>query len=147
MYSKYAYAHFIEGISETDQNKNGELVQFNYPIYAGETNLMSAEEYERFEKDFPGRVEGGIIKQENLVNMINLLYSQLKEEITALPELDDYTRSRFENLRNGFERNGVLTPDHNTESSVNDLANKFFILQEQVRKIQRANAVKIEYHK
>ena len=90
MNSKYAYVHFIKGISETDVTKNGELVQFNYPIYAGETNLMSVAEYERFEKDFPDCIKGGVIKQDNLMNVINLLYSQLKEEIVALPELDDY---------------------------------------------------------
>ena len=147
MNSKYAYVHFIKGISETDVTKNGELVQFNYPIYAGETNLMSVAEYERFEKDFPDCIKGGVIKQDNLMNVINLRYSQLKEEIVALPELDDYARSRFEYLKNEFERDGVLKPDHNTESSIDDLANKFFILQEQVRKNQRENVVKSNYHR
>lgn len=146
MDSKYAYAHFIEGISETDENKNGELVQFNYPIYAGETNLMSVAEYQRFEKDFPDRIKGGIIKKDNLMNMINLLYSQLKEEIASLPELDSYAESRFENVQQ-FERDGVLKPDHEKETSIDDLVNKYFILQEQVRKAQRANVNKTGFHR
>ena len=146
MDSKYAYAHFIEGISETDENKNGELVQFNYPIYAGETNLMSVVEYQRFEKDFPDRIKGGIIKKDNLMSVINLLYSQLKEEIASLPELDSYAKSRLENVQQ-FEINGVLKPDHETETSINDLVNKYFILQEQVRKAQRANVNKTGFHR
>ena len=146
MDSKYAYAHFLEGISETDETKNGELAQFNYPIYAGETNLMSVIEYQRFEKDFPDRIKGGVIKQDNLMNMINLLYSRLKEELASLPELDDYTRSKFANIQE-FERDGILKPDHETEDSINDLANKYFVLQEQVRKVQRASVNKTSFHK
>lgn len=146
MDSKYAYAHFLEGIGETDETKDGKLVQLNYPIYAGETNLMSVSVYQRFEKDFPDRIKGGVIKQENLMNMINLLYSQLKEEIALLPELDDYARSKFANVQE-FERDGVLKPDHETVSSIDDLANKYFVLQEQVRKAQRANVNKTNFHR
>ena len=146
MDSKYAYAHFIEGISETDENTKGELVQFNYPIYAGETNLMSVADYQRFEKEFPDRVQGGVIKNDNLMNMINLLYSQLKAEIASLPELDSYAQSIFQNIQQ-FERDGVLKPDHETEISIDDLANKYFILQEQVRKAQRAKINKTGCHR
>lgn len=133
--SDYAWAHFFEGIAETDETSNGIIVQLNYHIRAGETNLMSVATYRRLVDDFPDRLEGGTIKQENLVNMVNLLYDRLKEEISVLP-LDGYTASRLENVRQ-FEVNGVLRPDHETVSSVEDLANKFFILQEQIRRLQR----------
>lgn len=136
--SNYAWVHFFEGIAETDKTSNGIIVQLNYPIRAGETNLMSVATYRRLVNDFPDRLEGGTIKQENLVNMVNLLYDRLKEEILVL-SLDGYAASRLENLRR-FEVNGVLRPDHETVSSVEDLANKFFILQERIRRLQRAAA-------
>ena len=147
MNSKYAYAHFIEGINSTDQTKDGELVQFNYPIYAGETRLMSVGEYEMLQRDFPNRIKGGVIKQNNLIYVINELYSQLKKEIDTLTELDDYTRSRFEYLKNEYERDGVLKPDSETETSINDLANKFFVLQEQVRKNRRQDMDRSNHHR
>lgn len=136
MDSKFAFLSFLEGISKTDETSEGKLVQLNYSIRAGETNLMGVASYQRLVNDFPNRVKGGIIRQENLVNMVNLLYSRLKEEASALP-LDSYTASRLENLRQ-FEVDGVLKPDHETASSAEDLANKFFIAQEQIRKIQRS---------
>ena len=146
MDSRYAYVHFFEGINESDVNKNGEIVLLNEPIYAGETDIMSVEQYQRFKKDFPDRIKGGIIKKDNVMSVINLLYSQVKEEIASLPELDSYAKSRLENVQQ-FEINGVLKPDHETETSINDLVNKYFILQEQVRKAQRANVNKTGFHR
>ena len=146
MDSKYAYVNFLKGISETDTTKDGKLVQFNYPIYEGETNLMSVSEFKMFERDFPDRIKGNIIKQDHLMSIINLLYDQLKKDVVLLPEIDNYTKSRFEVLKD-FERGGVLKPDHETESSINDLANKVFILQEQVRKNQRENIAKNSHHR
>lgn len=147
MDSKYAYIHFIEGIGSTDQTKDGKLVQLNYPIQEGETNLVSIQEYKMFEKDFPDRIKGDIIKQDNLMNVLNLIWAQLKKEIESLSEIDDYTKSKFNNIKNGFEIDGLLKPDHQTDSSINDLANKIFILQEQVRAIQRKNMSKTSFHR
>ena len=143
--SRYAYAHFSKGIDEVE-TINGELVQLNYPIFEGETNLMSAEQFRVLQQNFSDRISGEIIKQENLINMINLLYEQLKKDIETLPEIDDYTKSRFEYLKR-FEVNNALKPDNATESSINDLANKFFILQEQVRKVQREISNKNKHHR
>ncbi len=136
MDSKYAYVHYLAGIDSVDQNVRGELVQSNYATPAGQTDLVSVAVLQRLLQDFPDRIKGAVIKQDNLMNMLNLLYSQLKDEINSLPEVDDYTMSRLANVQQ-FEIGGVLRPDHDTEASINDLANKVFNLQEQVRKAQR----------
>ncbi len=136
MDSKYAYVHYLAGIDSVDQNVRGELVQSNYATPAGQTDLVSVAVLQRLLQDFPDRIKGAVIKQDNLMNMLNLLYSQLKDEINSLPEVDDYTMSRLANVQQ-FESGGVLRPDHDTEASINDLANKVFNLQEQVRKAQR----------
>ncbi len=69
--SRYAYAHFNKGIDEVE-TINGELVQLNYPIFEGETNLMSAEQFRVLQQNFSDRISGEIIKQENLINMIGV---------------------------------------------------------------------------
>ena len=137
MDSSYAYVYFVKGISETDETKDGKLVQLNYPFYSGETRLVGASTYRRLKEDFPDRLKGGIVQQENLLYVVNEVYHRLKKEIVTLPELDRYTTSRFENVRQ-FVVGGLLKPDHETESSVNDLTSKVFILQEQVRRLERA---------
>lgn len=146
MDSKYAFIHFIDGINETDETKNGVPVHLNYPIHGGETNLMRVAEYNKFMQDFPERIKGNIIKQENLINVVNFLYEQLKKEIDALPEIDEHTRDTIEYLKSEFEVDGILKPDDKTEDSVNDLANKYLILQDQVRQAQRLNVNKSSYH-
>lgn len=146
MDSKYAYIHVTGQINMEDETKDGELINLNYPLLLDEINLVSVQEYESFKKLFPDRIEGGIIKKDNLMNMINLLYDKLKKDIAELPEMDDYTLSRFETLRNEFEVDGVLKPDSDEESSINDLANKLFILQIEVRRIQREVA-QVKHHK
>lgn len=133
MNSKLAYVHFTQDIGMSDVNVAGEIIQLNNPIYAGQTDLMSVADFMMFKKDFPDRVEGEIIKEDNLLNVVNTLYAKLKEEIAELPELSEYTQTRYDYLKSQFEVNGVLKPDHNTVESINDLANKYYILQEQVR--------------
>ena len=137
MNSNYAYVCFIKGISETDETKDGKLVQLNYPFSIGDVSLMGVSSYQRLKEYFPDRIKGNIVQQENLMHVLNLFWNRLKREIATLPELDRYTASRLENVRQ-FEVRGVLKPDHETVSSVNDLANKLFILQEQVRKLNRS---------
>ena len=136
MDSNYAYVHFLKPIGETDISVNGELLQFNQQFLEGETNLVSVAEYQTFQKHFPDRIKGNIIKKDNLLNMINYLYAMLKPEIEQLSEISDYTSSRIKEMAT-FEKNGILCPDHYTDSSIEDLANKFFILQYNIRKEQK----------
>lgn len=133
MNSNFAYMHYVADIAETDQTKDGKMVQLNYPHLEGTTDLVDVNVYKRLKEYFPDRIEGGVIAQENLMNVVNYLYDQLKREIEILPEISDKTQERLSILKSNFEKDGILKPDHNTESSINDLANKYFYLQELVR--------------
>ena len=147
MDSNYAYAVFIDGIKESDMTKAGRIVEFNYPINKGEVNLMSISEYRRMQEDFTDRIKGGIIKQDNLLNMLNLIYGKLKDEIESMSNIDDDVERRYDYLKSEFEQDGILVPDHNTKDSINDLANKVFSFQSHVRKNQRDENSKSNFNK
>ncbi len=139
MDSKYAYAHFTEDIQLEDVNAEGRLVQLNEPIKEGETNLMSASEFQRLEKDFPDRIRGKVIQQEALMDVVNLMYENLKKEIESMPQADERIQRDLEFLKGEFEFNHVLKPDSDDITSVNDVTNKFIQLQNRVRSVQRQN--------
>ena len=139
MDSKYAYAHFTEGIQLEDVNAEGRLVQLNEPIKEGETNLMSASEFQRLKKDFPDRIHGKVIQQEALMDVVNLMYENLKKEIESMPQADERIQRDLEFLKGEFEFNHVLKPDSDDITSVNDVTNKFIQLQNRVRSVQRQN--------
>ncbi len=142
--SRYAYVQFIDGINEVDRTVNGELVQFNYPIYEGETNLVGVEEYNFLQENFPERIKGSVVKQDNLMNVVNLLYDRLKDDISSLPEVDDELKYKLDILKS-FEQDGVLKPLG--VDDVDDLANKYFLVQYDVRKAQRQNVMAENHHK
>jgi hypothetical protein len=111
----------------------------NEPIKEGETNLMSASEFQRLEKDFPDRIRGKVIQQEALMDVVNLMYENLKKEIESMPQADERIQRDLEFLKGEFEFNHVLKPDSDDITSVNDVTNKFIQLQNRVRSVQRQN--------
>jgi hypothetical protein len=68
--------------------------------------------------------------------MVNYCYDKLKKEAESLRSSDDEVERRLSYLESQFEVNGVLTPDSASESDFNDLANKYFLLQNGVRNAQ-----------
>lgn len=138
MNSDYAYVHFTQPIKESDQTINGELVQLNFPILEGETNLMGVSEYNRFQNDFPDRIKGGIIKEDNLLNVLNALYDNLGKDMENISQLDEVTRTKFEQLGDILDFvNAMKSNQQSYKSQVEDLANKLYLVQNRVRAAQR----------
>ena len=139
MNSDYAYVHFTQPIKESDQTINGELVQLNSPILEGETNLMGVSEYNRFQNDFPDRIKGEIIKEDNLLNVLNALYDNLGKDMENISQLDEVTRTKFEQLGNTLDFvNAMESSQQSNKSEVEDLANKLYLVQNRVRAAQRS---------
>lgn len=136
MDSKYAYVQYLKPIHSGDVTAEGKMVELNRPSLAGQLDLVSASEFARLQRDFPDCVKGAVIKQDNLINMVNYCYDKLKKEAEPLRSSDDEVERRLSYLENEFEVNGVLTPDSASESAFNDLANKYFLLQNGVRDAQ-----------
>lgn len=140
--SNYAYVHFLKGVDKTDHTIDGRMVQLNYPLLEGKVDLVTVSEYERLQKDFPDRIKGAVIEQDNLMNVVNLFFKKLEEDIQELPQMGEETNSRYEHLRDEFVFDNVLKSSSNTDRSVDDLANKFMILQQCVRADQRRSSIK-----
>lgn len=139
MNSDYAYVHFTQPIKESDQTINGDLVQLNSPILEGETNLMGVSEYNRFQNDFPDRIKGEIIKEDNLLNVLNALYDNLGKDMENISQLDEVTRTKFEQLGNTLDFvNAMESNQQSYKSEVEDLANKLYLVQNRVRAAQRS---------
>lgn len=139
MNSDYAYVHFTQPIKESDQTINWELVQLNSPILEGETNLMGVSEYNRFQNDFPDRIKGEIIKEDNLLNVLNALYDNLGKDMENISQLDEVTRTKFEQLGNTLDFvNAMESNQQSYKSEVEDLANKLYLVQNRVRAAQRS---------
>ena len=138
MNSDYAYVHFTQPIKESDQTINGELVQLNFPILEGETNLTGVSEYNRFQNDFPDLIKGEIIKEDNLLNVLNALYDNLGKDMENISQLDEVTRTKFEQLGDILDFvNAMESNQQSYKSEVEDLANKLYLVQNRVRAAQR----------
>lgn len=135
--SNYAYVHFLKGVDETDHTIDGRMVQLNYPLLESKVDLVTVSEYERLQRDFPDRIKGAVIEQDNLMNVANLFFEKLKEDIQELPQVGEETNFRYGYLRDQFVFDNVLKPSRNTDRSVDDLVNKFMMLQQCVRDDQR----------
>ena len=140
--SNYAYVHFLKGVDKTDHTIDGKMVQLNYPLLEGKVDLVTVSEYERLQRDFPDRIKGAVIEQDNLMNVVNLFFEKLKEDIQELPQMGEETNSRYESLRDEFVFDDVLKSSRNTDRSADDLANKFRMLQQCVRADQRRSSIK-----
>jgi hypothetical protein len=137
MNSNYAYVCFTKGISKIDLTKDGELFRLRYPYFTGDVILTGVSCYQRLKEDFPDRIKGNIVQQEDLMHVLNLIWNRLKREIATLPELDRYMVKRLERVRR-FEIGGVLKLNDETVDLVNDLANRLLGLQLHVRSLTRS---------
>ena len=136
--SNYAIITYLDTMNTSEVNSKGEIVQFNRPTYAGQTDLISVSSFKRLSDDFPDRVKGSAIKYGNLENMLSYCFDKLKNEYSQIGETDSYCESKMQMLQS-FERNGKLNADHQTPSSLEDMANKVFGIQESIRDLQSKN--------
>lgn len=144
MNSDYAYVHFTQPIKESDQTINGDLVQLNSPILEGETNLMGVSEYNRFQNDFPDRIKGEIIKEDNLLNVLNALYDNLGKDIENISQVDEATRTKFEQLGNTLDFvNAMESNQQSYKSEVEDLANKLYLVQIELGQHKEVRLIKM----
>ncbi len=136
--SEYAYIAYLEPIEITDVNSKGELVQFNRASLEDQIDLIPARQLEKLSEQFPNKVTGKIIKYGNLENIASLCFDKLKKEYSKLKETDEDVDSRIQQLES-YAIDGRLCADHQNESSLNDLANKVFNVQEAIRDLQSKN--------
>ena len=163
MESRYAYMVYTTDFDTTEQNYKGELIEFNRPAYKGQIDLVGTHTYELISRDFPDRIKGGIIQEDNLLNVIRQLFEGIEKDYNSLADKDDYLRMRFNEFKNVLDyvvmrantrkkfkdmprTAKVMGIDMDISRDVNDLANKFFNLQyeirgEQIRNKNAANTV------
>lgn len=99
---------------------------------------MGVSEYNRFQNDFPDRIKGGIIKEDNLLNVLNALYDNLGKDMENISQLDEVTRTKFEQLGDILDFvNAMKSNQQSYKSQVEDLANKLYLVQNRVRAAQR----------
>lgn len=139
--SSFAIITYLDTMGTSEVNSKGEIVQFNRPSYAGQTDLISASGFKRLSDDFPDRVKGSVIKYGNLENVLSYCMDNLRSEYSQIGETDPYCESKMQMLQS-FERNGKLNADHPTPSSLEDLASKVFGVQESIRDLQSRMPVK-----
>lgn len=141
MDSKYAYVRYVKTIKSGDMNDSGKIVQLNYPLEEGTVELVSAEQFKRLKNDFSSAIDGSVIKQDNLVNMLSYFVDKMDEDVQQLPS-SCHSRDYLRDLRDEFWRDGKLVADHPSVDAANDLANKVFNLQEKLRidKMQQAKS-------
>lgn len=142
MESQYAFVAYTDNIMESDINVRGEIVQLVHPLLKGQIDLVSVPEYKRLVEDFPDRIKGKVIDEQNLMNMINYCYGELKDTATRLAVDNDRIRQRLDYFESEFISDGILKPDHDDIHSVMDLANKYSNFQWEVREAQA-----MEHHK
>ena len=151
MESEFAYIQYIKPIGITDETINGEIVQRNYEANEGQIDLTSKFALETEKKYFPDRIKGEVIKKENLLNMVKYCYDILKKDIENLPEMDTDIRVRIEAFESVYGNGEVMAfngfkRDHQKEEKmIDEIANKFIILQNTVREKQRLYGKKTQH--
>ena len=144
--SEYAYVIYTDTINCEEINSKGEIVLLKSPSYAGQIDLVTAKQFKKLSTDFPNKVKGDIIKYNNLENMISYCFNNLCKEYAELDEKESTCDMKIEEFGTYFE-NGKISAFHPTISSINDLANKYSSLQNDVREFQvivmnRSNSIK-----
>ena len=100
---------------------------------------MGVSEYNRFQNDFPDRIKVEIIKEDNLINVLKALYDNLGKDIENISQVDEATRTKFEQLGNTLDFvNAMESNQQSYKSEVEDLANKLYLVQNRVRAAQRS---------
>ena len=107
MESQYAFVAYTDNIMESDINVRGEIVQMVHPLLKGQIDLVSVPEYKRLVEDFPDRIKGKVIDEQNLMNMINYCYGELKDTATRLAANNDRIRQRLEYFESEFISDGI----------------------------------------
>lgn len=101
--------------------------------------MTGVSEYNRFQNDFPDRIKGEIIKEDNLLNVLNALYDNLGKDMENISQLDEVTRTKFEQLGDILDFvNAMKSNQQSYKSEVEDLANKLYLVQNRVRAAQRS---------
>ena len=112
-------------------------IKVNYDFENDKWTKVS--EYNRFQNDFPDRIKGEIIKEDNLLNVLNALYDNLGKDMENISQLDEVTRTKFEQLGNTLDFvNAMESNQQSYKSEVEDLANKLYLVQNRVRAAQRS---------
>ena len=123
--SNFAIITYLDTMSTSEVNAKGEMVQFNRPFYAGQSDLISVSSFKKISKDFPDRVKGSAIQYGNLENMLSYCWDKLKNEYSQIGKIDPCCESKMQMLQ-PFKEDGRLNADHQTSSSLEDLAGKVF---------------------
>ena len=138
--SNYAVVHFIETIDISELKDTALSVRFNTSFYVGETNIMTINEYCSLKKEFSCSIIGKIIKQEELYNILNAVYKQLKNEIYNLYEPSIDTIAKLNYIISNMENDGILKDD-SCDDNYTILVNEIIELQELIR-IDQKNSLK-----
>ena len=105
---------------------------------------MGVSEYNRFQNDFPDRIKGEIIKEDNLLNVLNDLYDNLGKDMENISQLDEVTRTKFEQLGNTLDFvNAMESNQQSYKSEVEDLANKLYLVQIELGQHKEVRLIKM----
>ena len=143
----YAYLRYTKDLNTDEVTRDGHIVNLNVPCKEGTTDLVSVDAYNKFMRDFPDAAVGKIINQEDLLNMVRFCFDALKNDIEKLPEVDQDVTRQLNYIQSEYMIGGKLTPEHNDEKSIEDLAEKVFYLQQAIRDNQYHASLETEIQK
>lgn len=135
--SNYAYVKYIKTLNTEEVTATGKLVQLNRPHLEGHVDLVSVKEFERLQSDFPDCIKGSVIGKDNLMNMVNYCYAEVKKTAQKLADNDSEVARRLSDFENNYEvQQDLLEPDSDSYDDALDMANKYFYFQEHVRDVE-----------
>lgn len=136
--SGWAYIIYLKPMAIEEINFKGELVLQNSEKYEGQMDLIRESNFLKISSNFPESITGNLITYGALENMLSFFYNNVKKEYYQSGESDESLNQQIERLDEVL-RDGKLKDKHQNEYSLNDLANKVYWFQENVRKLQRIN--------
>ena len=127
--ANFAYIEYLKDIKTGDVDSLGNLVELSQDLKKGDIELVSVYAFKIMKKLFPDAVSGVVLEENELGVFLNSLFQNLKSEINKLPAYYVDSHMYLDYVIEEYCDKNTLQLRY-TDSNVNDLANKIFILQE-----------------
>lgn len=130
--ANFAYIEYLKDIKTGDVDSLGNLVELSQDLKKGDIELASVYAFKIMKKLFPGAVSGVVLEENELGVFLNSLFQNLKSEINKLPTYYVDSHMYLNYIIEEYCDKNTLQLRY-TDSNINDLADKIFILQEKVK--------------
>lgn len=130
--ANFAYIEYLKDIKTGDVDSLGNLVELSQDLKKGDIELVSVYAFKIMKKLFPNAVSGVVLEENELGVFLNSLFQDLKSEINKLPTYYVDSHMYLDYVIEEYCDKNTLQLRY-TDSNVNGLANKIFILQEKAK--------------